>query len=95
MYWYDKNHEGSMRLLNMKTKTVYGRDSNSQPAWRAPFTFNPSTKTITFDFTRKPGGGKVLTAVFKENRMKLRFDIDGNSWLRIKTNPMPIFNCAH
>ena len=93
-YWFDVNHNGSMRILNMETRTVYGRDSNQQPAWHAPFTFDSATNTITFDFRSKPGGGKVLKAVFEDRRKKLTFDIDGNSWLRIGTNPAPIFTCA-
>ena len=93
-YWYDVNHQGSMRIVNMETRTVYGRDSNTQPAWKAPFTYNSADNAITFDFTKKPGGGKVLRAVFEDRRRKLTFDIDGNSWLRIGTNPAPIFACA-
>lgn len=89
-FWYDRHHTGALRIIDYRTRMIYGSDPKEQ-VWQCPFDVQ-SPHAINVDFRTKKThhGKKDMTAVYTERRNRLEWP-DGNVWLRIRHDPRILF----
>lgn len=92
-FWYDPRHTGCLRVIDTKTKTIYGSDP-VEKFWVVTYDFKDNNKNILIvDFTNKKThhGKNILVTKYEDRKMTLHWE-DGNKWKRVKNDPTILLN---
>ena len=90
-YWYDPQHSGALRVIDLKKKTIYGSDPKLSK-WKVSFEHRDSHALIVdFSSKTKHYSRKTILATYKNMRNELHWD-DGNVWKRIRVDPTIILD---
>ena len=85
-YWYDPNHTGALRIIDVKRKLIFGSDPN-EPYWDVSYEKIQKGKIlVNFENKNTHHGKKLLIANYEDRNMTLHWE-DGNKWRLMKQDP--------